>query len=94
MTYPLPVERMRAFAESVDRCVVIEEGDPYLVEAARTAGIAVEGKPEMYPLRRTEHATACAAFWPTIASPEPKRVAGQAAGASAPAVRIAASTRR
>jgi indolepyruvate ferredoxin oxidoreductase alpha subunit len=48
MTYPLPVERMRAFAESVDLCFVIEEGDPYLVEAARTAGIAVESKAEMY----------------------------------------------
>jgi len=48
MTYPLPLERMRAFAASVERCIVIEEGDPYLVEAARTAGIAVEGKPEMY----------------------------------------------
>ena len=48
MTYPLPVERMRTFAASVDRCVVIEEGDPYLVEGARTAGIAVEGKPEIF----------------------------------------------
>jgi indolepyruvate ferredoxin oxidoreductase alpha subunit len=48
MTYPLPIEIMRAFAADVDLCVAIEEGDPYLVEAARTAGIAVEGKPEMY----------------------------------------------
>jgi indolepyruvate ferredoxin oxidoreductase alpha subunit len=48
MTHPLPIERMREFAASVDLCVVIEEGDPYLVEAARTAGIAVEGKQEMY----------------------------------------------
>jgi indolepyruvate ferredoxin oxidoreductase alpha subunit len=48
MTYPLPLERMRAFAASVKRCIVIEEGDPYLVEAARTAGIAVEAKEEMY----------------------------------------------
>ena len=48
MTYPLPLERMRAFAASVERCIVMEEGDPYLVEAARTAGIAVEAKPEMY----------------------------------------------
>ena len=48
MTYPLPLEQMRAFAASVERCVVIEEGDPYLVEAARTAGIAVEGKPESF----------------------------------------------
>jgi indolepyruvate ferredoxin oxidoreductase alpha subunit len=48
VTYPLPIERMRKFAESVDLCYVIEEGDPYLVEAARTAGIAVEGKPEAF----------------------------------------------
>ena len=48
MTYPLPLEAMRGFAGQVERCLVIEEGDPYLVEAARTAGIAVEGKPEMY----------------------------------------------
>jgi indolepyruvate ferredoxin oxidoreductase alpha subunit len=48
MTYPLPIEKIRAFASGVERCVVIEEGDPYLVECCRTAGIAVEGKPEMY----------------------------------------------
>jgi indolepyruvate ferredoxin oxidoreductase alpha subunit len=48
LTYPLPVEKIRAFAASVKRCVVIEEGDPYLVESIRAAGIAVEGKPEMY----------------------------------------------
>ncbi len=48
MTYPLPIERMREFAASVKRCVVIEEGDPYLVEAARAAGIPVEGKDDMY----------------------------------------------
>ena len=48
MTYPLPIERMRAFAAGVERCVVIEEGDPYLVEGARMAGIAVEDKPEIF----------------------------------------------
>jgi indolepyruvate ferredoxin oxidoreductase alpha subunit len=48
MTYPLPIERMRAFAAGVERCLVIEEGDPYLVEGARTAGIAVEAKPEIF----------------------------------------------
>jgi indolepyruvate ferredoxin oxidoreductase alpha subunit len=48
MTYPLPVERMRKFAESVDLCYVIEEGDPYLVEGARAAGIAVEAQPEIF----------------------------------------------
>lgn len=48
MTYPLPLERIARFASSVERCVVIEEGDPWLVEQLRTAGITVEGKPEMY----------------------------------------------
>jgi indolepyruvate ferredoxin oxidoreductase alpha subunit len=48
LTYPLPLELMRKFASSVERCVVIEEGDPYLVEGARTAGIKVEGKPESF----------------------------------------------
>jgi indolepyruvate ferredoxin oxidoreductase alpha subunit len=48
MTHPLPVERLRSFAAGVRRCIVIEEGDPYLVEGARTAGIAVEGKPEIF----------------------------------------------
>ncbi len=48
MTYPLPMEQIRRFAGTVKRCLVIEEGDPYLVEGIRAAGIAVEGKPEMY----------------------------------------------
>jgi indolepyruvate ferredoxin oxidoreductase alpha subunit len=47
-TYPLPVEKIRAFAAGVDRCLVIEEGDPYLAEAIRAAGIKVESAPEMY----------------------------------------------
>ncbi len=48
LTYPLPLEQIRRFAAGVERCLVIEEGDPYLVEQLRAAGIAVEGKPEMY----------------------------------------------
>ncbi|TCT20093.1 thiamine pyrophosphate-dependent enzyme [Thiobaca trueperi] len=48
LTYPLPLERIRAFAEGVERLVVIEEGDPVLVESLRAAGIPAEGKPEMY----------------------------------------------
>ena len=48
VTYPLPMKKIAAFARGVDRCVVIEEGDPYLVDAIRAAGIAVEGKAEMY----------------------------------------------
>jgi indolepyruvate ferredoxin oxidoreductase, alpha subunit len=48
LTHPLPLGDLAEFAKGVERCVVIEEGDPYLVEALRAAGIAVEGKAEMY----------------------------------------------
>ena len=48
MTYPLPMEMIRRFAASVERCMVIEEGDPVLATAIRAAGIAVESKAEMY----------------------------------------------
>jgi indolepyruvate ferredoxin oxidoreductase alpha subunit len=48
VTHPLPLETMRKFAAGVKRCLAIEEGDPYLVESARTAGIAVEGKADMF----------------------------------------------
>jgi indolepyruvate ferredoxin oxidoreductase, alpha subunit len=48
MTYPLPLNLIRNFATSVQRCVVIEEGDPYLVEALRANGILVEGKDESF----------------------------------------------
>jgi indolepyruvate ferredoxin oxidoreductase alpha subunit len=45
---PLPLERARAFAASVDRVVVVEEGDPVISDALRSAGISVESKAEMY----------------------------------------------
>ncbi|RKT44655.1 thiamine pyrophosphate-dependent enzyme [Thiocapsa rosea] len=48
MTYPLPLERIRAFAAGVERLLVVDEGDPVLVDELRAAGIAAEGKPEMY----------------------------------------------
>src|ERR1035438_7841428 len=50
-TYPLPMDRIAQFAKSVARCLVIEEGDPYLVEAIRAQGIPIEGKAE----RSEEH---------------------------------------
>ena len=76
MTYPLPLERMRAFAAGVDRCIVIEEGDPYLVEAARAAGIAVEGKPEMYRFGELD-TTRVRRILHDDCSPEPKPVPGK-----------------
>ncbi len=48
LTHPLPLERIAAFAQGVDRCIVIEEGDPYLADAVRAAGVAVESRPEMF----------------------------------------------
>ena len=47
-THPLPMEMITAFVHSVDRCVVIEENDPYLADAIRAAGLVVESKPEVF----------------------------------------------
>jgi indolepyruvate ferredoxin oxidoreductase, alpha subunit len=47
-THPLPRRKIAEFVRSVERCVVIEEGDPYLVEALRADGLSVEGKADMY----------------------------------------------
>ncbi len=48
MTYPLPLERISKFVDSVERCVVVEEGDPWLEKQLRAAGLHIGGKPEMY----------------------------------------------
>ncbi|MBC8367468.1 indolepyruvate ferredoxin oxidoreductase subunit alpha [bacterium] len=44
MSYPLPLEKIRAFAEQVDRLLVIEELDPFFEEQLKAAGIVCEGK--------------------------------------------------
>ena len=46
IVHPLPMKLIREFAESVERCVVLEEGDPVLADAIRAAGVPVEGRPE------------------------------------------------
>ncbi len=48
MSHPLPFKRMAEFAKGYDRCLVVEEGDPIMYEAARANNINVEGKNEMY----------------------------------------------
>jgi indolepyruvate ferredoxin oxidoreductase alpha subunit len=48
LTHPLPFHKISQFSQSVRRCLVIEEGDPYLLDAIRSQGIAAEGKAEMY----------------------------------------------
>jgi len=44
MTYPLPLATIRAFAATVDRCVIIEENDPWLATALRAADLQIEAK--------------------------------------------------
>jgi indolepyruvate ferredoxin oxidoreductase alpha subunit len=44
LTNPVPIERVRAFAERVRRLLVVEELEPFLEDALRAAGIKVEGK--------------------------------------------------
>jgi indolepyruvate ferredoxin oxidoreductase, alpha subunit len=46
--YPLPLDKIRAFASSVERCVLVEEGDPIFETAIRAAGIAIEAKHPSY----------------------------------------------
>jgi indolepyruvate ferredoxin oxidoreductase alpha subunit len=48
MTYPLPLGTMREFARQSDGTIVVEEGDPYLADAALAAGLAVETQPAMF----------------------------------------------
>jgi indolepyruvate ferredoxin oxidoreductase alpha subunit len=48
LTYPLPMKLIRTFAESVDECMVVEEGDPYLEESLLAAGIKLRVRDEMY----------------------------------------------
>jgi indolepyruvate ferredoxin oxidoreductase alpha subunit len=47
-THPLPLRKIAEFVRGVERCVVIEEGDPYLADAIRAAGLTVESKPERF----------------------------------------------
>ncbi len=44
MSYPLPIERIKEFARSVDRLFVVEELDPWVENDLLAAGITVEGK--------------------------------------------------
>jgi indolepyruvate ferredoxin oxidoreductase, alpha subunit len=76
MTYPLPLERVRMFAASVDKCIVVEEGDPYLTDAFRAAGIQVETKPEMYRFGEL-NVTRVRRILANDTSPEPSPVPGK-----------------
>ena len=49
-THPLPLKKIKEFVGSVERCVVIEENDPYLADAIRAAGLKIESKPDLFRL--------------------------------------------
>jgi TPP-dependent indolepyruvate ferredoxin oxidoreductase alpha subunit len=44
MSYPMPMDLIRSFAEKVDRLYIIEELDPYMEQQIRAAGIDCVGK--------------------------------------------------
>jgi indolepyruvate ferredoxin oxidoreductase alpha subunit len=44
MSHPIPLKALADFRASVERCVVIEENDPWLAAACAAAGLAVEAK--------------------------------------------------
>jgi len=46
--FPLPLGLIASFARGVERCVVVEEGDPVFADAIRAAGVAVESKADMF----------------------------------------------
>jgi len=48
MTHPLPLDLIRDFASNYKWRVAIEEGDPYLNDALRAAGIDLEARQESY----------------------------------------------
>jgi indolepyruvate ferredoxin oxidoreductase alpha subunit len=48
LTHPLPLKKIADFVSRHPRTLVIEEGDPYLEDAVRAAGLDVTGKPAMY----------------------------------------------
>lgn len=50
VTWPVPAEALRAFADSVGDVYVIEEGSEYLADAVRACGVAVSETP--FPLPR------------------------------------------
>lgn len=48
LTWPLLKEPVKEFVSGVKRCVVVEEGDKFLADAIRAAGISVEAKADAF----------------------------------------------
>ena len=50
MSYPLPLDKIREFAEAVDTLIVVEELDPFIEDQIRAAGIGVAHGKDVIPL--------------------------------------------
>lgn len=48
MSHPLPLEKIVEFTKRYERCIAIEEGDPYLTTLLRAAGANLDPRPETY----------------------------------------------
>ncbi|MGE5385300.1 MAG: thiamine pyrophosphate-dependent enzyme [Betaproteobacteria bacterium] len=82
LSYPTPLEKIRAFAATVDRLLVVEETEPLLETEMKAAGIATHGK-DVVP-RMGELA-------PAVLKPAVARLLGEAvpaAAAKAPALEV------
>jgi indolepyruvate ferredoxin oxidoreductase, alpha subunit len=81
MTYPLPPRLIAAFAEQVERLIVIEELDPFIENEIRLMGIQVEGK-RYFPMIGeldpgvVREAAVQAGLLPSSARPEPAEISG------------------
>jgi indolepyruvate ferredoxin oxidoreductase alpha subunit len=74
MVWPLPMNKIRDFAEKVDRLLVIEELDPIIETEVKAAGIACEGKeviPALYELNPGRVREAVLGEVLTDSTPEP-----------------------
>ena len=48
MIWPLPMNKIKAFADTVEKVIVVEELDPFIEDQCKAMGIAVTGK-ELFP---------------------------------------------
>ncbi|MBO4377875.1 MAG: 4Fe-4S binding protein, partial [Clostridia bacterium] len=86
MIWPMPEKKLRAFAASVDKLIVVEELDPFIEEYCRVLGLSPVGK-ELFPLEgelsQNKVAAAlglAAASGPALGEPIPPRPPVMCAG--------------
>ena len=92
LVHPLPLEKIRAFAASVERCVVLEEGDPVIADAMRAAGIAGRGEARAFRFGELDVPRVRRILAHDL-SPEPEAAARASRRSSARPARTTRSTR-